>query len=114
MKENKIETKSIVFNSDNIVLNNVFHISYLGASLISMGILQQDRDQLQDCSSRVSIIKNSRELFREILTGTNSTLYYIQCAVELGRQNAYLSKKSTIQLWYQRLEHLNLMTINSM
>ena len=49
-----------------------------------------------------------------VLTETTSTLYYVQCAVELGNHNAYLLKESTMQLWYQRLGYLNLTIINSM
>jgi len=61
----------------NIVFNNVLHVSYLRASLISMGTLQRDRDQLQDYGGGISIIRDSRELFRAILTETTSTLYHV-------------------------------------
>ena len=78
-----------------------------------MGTLQQDRNQLQDYGSRVSIIKDSRELFRTMIIGTTKTLYYVQYAVELKNYNVYLLKRSTMQLQYQRLEYSNPMIINS-
>jgi len=43
----------------DVVLNNVLHVSYLGASLISMETLQQDKNQLQDYGSRVTIIRDN-------------------------------------------------------
>ena len=96
----------------DVVLNNVLYIPYLEASLISIGILQWDRDQLQDCGGRVSIIIDGRELFKAMLTGTTGTLYYVQYTVELENHNAYLLKKSTMWLWHQRLKHLNSTIIN--
>ena len=87
-------------------LDIVFYVSYLKASLISMKILQWDRNQLQDCDSRVSIIRNDRELFIVILIEITST-------IKLRNYNTYLLKESTIQFWCWRLEYLNSTIINS-
>ena len=87
-------------------LDIVFYVSYLKASLISMKILQWDRNQLQDCDSRVSIIRNDRELFIVMLIEITST-------IKLRNYNTYLLKESTIQFWCWRLEYLNSTIINS-
>ena len=87
-------------------LDIVFYVSYLKASLISMEILQWDRNQLQDCDSRVSIIRNDRELFIVMLIEITST-------IKLRNYNTYLLKESTIQFWCWRLEYLNSTIINS-
>ena len=99
----------------SIIFHNVFHISYLGTNLVSLGTLHCQRVSVRSLDNSLVLLKDGEELFWASLTNSVGVLYYIQC-VPLASNITYLTKNSgnmCLQCYqHYYMGHPNLHTID--
>jgi len=97
-----------------LTLTNTFHISTLGANLVSLGILHHRGVSVQSWVNGLIISKDNEDLFSATLGGSTGTLYQVQCT-DLDQGSAYMSTRTlSMRLWHRWMEHLSPKMINSM
>jgi len=63
-----------------VTLQNVLHVPFLGANLVSLGVLQCKGASYSSQSDGVIVSLGSQKLFHTVLKNTGGSLYFITCA----------------------------------
>jgi len=63
-----------------VTLRNILHVPFLGANLVSLGILQREGASYSSQNNGVIISLGGQELFHAVLKNTGGFLYFITCA----------------------------------
>ena len=97
----------------NLTIYNVLHTPQLGANLVSLGVLHHQGITVRSWNEDLVLVKDDEELFYAALTGSSSTLYFVQCLDNKGNIAYYANRALSMCLWHYCMSYLNLQTIES-
>jgi len=82
-----------------VTLRNVLHVPFLGANLVSLGVLQHEGASYSSQTDGVIVSLGGQELFHAVLKNPGGFLYLITCAEDTDRA-AFSVHKGSMRLWY--------------
>jgi len=96
-----------------VTLQNVLHVPFLGANLVSLGILQCEGASYSSQNDGVIVSLGGQELFHAVLKNTGGFLYFITCAEDTDRA-AFSVHEGSMRLWHRRMGYIGPRTIDLM
>jgi len=82
-----------------VTLQNVLHVPFLGANLVSLGVLQCEGASYSSQNNGIIVSLGSQESFHTVLKNTCGFLYFITCAEDTDCA-AFSVHEGSIRLWH--------------